>query len=180
MQKQVIHFQVRLQEVACRQGSRRPHLTMTFNRSQITCHNCKSALGMLPNQQIDWNDARRQADTASIIATRMLREFLFANPHIRGEVSCTDLPPSVEFHFWLPSEDKRRKRDYVTPGTGLVRSTGVPIWIAFPNSEELDTIATFVGQVSMATGLKAARDNRSKYSAEQWYWLQPERRQLSR
>jgi len=133
-------------------GWRTKHLTLTLNRAEVTCRNCLDKLKLEVRGKVDWEAIAKELEKQFDSLRKSTLEFLFAHPCYKGETTLENYPPRVCFQFYAP----------VTKGWTYSLDLGGDmdsnfIQVAKLAANDLDCIATFVGQIAETYHLRPFR-----------------------
>jgi hypothetical protein len=151
--KQVVHYQTKLQTALCYGGRTE---NATFHLPHVTCGNCLERKRREQRDKgINWKDIQRNVEALLPRASRALKEFCLAHA-TRGHATLGNYPPRIIVCLYLlPRVDKRHKTIGHNIGTGAESNI---VQAAVPTDDDLDSIASFIGELSEALGLCARRE----------------------
>jgi hypothetical protein len=149
----IIHYQIKLQTPFCYDGRTE---NVAFNLSQVTCKNClEKKRREQVNSRVDWQAIKRDIESKLPVAKLQVKEFCLAHGY-KGSADLASYPPRISVEIYiLAGRDKRRKT--VAHNIGVLASEPTYIQIYMPTDDDLDCIATFIGELGQSLGLRSFR-----------------------
>lgn len=153
-----MHYSFKLMTPLCDKSSRTERTTPEIK--DVTCKNCLGRLAdnnRISARGIDWQKVLTEITEKFPAVRKDVLEFLLSQIDYKGEAVVLTYPSRISLSFYIPKTDRRKRQPTRAIGVGNLGDPMVDVHQ--PTDADVETIATYVGQLADQYNLRAYRES---------------------